>query len=181
MPTVVNRLETDPLRSFRFDVTIGDGNKNRFANIGFMSVTGLNVTTDIIAYREGGYNSSPHKLPGQTDFSPVTFSRGLAVGDAQMMTWMNELFSYTQGDAAGDPNNDFRTTVQIDVRSHPNKGGKGVVQASFKLHQAWPSAISFSDLDAGANSVIVQQMTIVHEGIEFGIASNITTSNFSLT
>jgi phage tail-like protein len=180
MATELKRLETDPLRSFRFQVTIGDGNKNRFANIGFMSVSGLNITTDVIPYREGGYNSSPHKLPGQSDFQPVTFSRGLCVGDNQMMQWMNELFSYTQADSVGDPTNDFRTTVQIDVMSHPNKGGKGVVQASFKLHQAWPTAIAFSDLDAGANTVIIQQMTLVHEGFEFGIAGNLVTNDFKL-
>lgn len=177
----LTRLKTDPLRSFRFNVTIGDANKNRFANIGFMSVSGVSSTIDVIPYREGGYNSSPHKLPGQADFSPVTFSRGLAVGDKQMMDWLGELFSYAQGDTAGDSTNDFRADVLVEIKSHPSKGGGGAVQSAFKLHEAWPTSVAFSDLDAGANTVIIQQMTLVHEGIEFGIATDLTNTDFKLT
>ena len=48
-----------------------------FGQMGFMSVDGIAMNTDMLPYREGGFNTSPHKLPGQTDFSPLTLSSGV--------------------------------------------------------------------------------------------------------
>ncbi|TKK84697.1 hypothetical protein FDA94_29220 [Herbidospora galbida] len=179
----LKRLESDPLRNFKFRVSVGRG--SGWANMGFMSITGLSISTDVIPYREGGYNTTPHKLPGQSDFPPVTFSRGLAVGGGtQIMDWMTEIFDFTQGTtdtpSAGNSMNDFRTTIQIDIYSHPAKGGLGVPMAIFKLHHAWPTSIAFSDLDAGANAVVVQQMTVVHEGFQFALADNLNNSGVKL-
>lgn len=172
----LKRLESDPLRSFKFKVTFGNASTYGLTRMGFMSVAGIGINTDVIPYREGGYNTTPHKLPGQSDFPPVTFSKGLAVGDNGFMKWMNDLFDFVNGDgtASGNSTNDFRTSVQVDILSHPVKGGVGVPMASFVLHHAWPSAVSFTDLDAGANSVVVQSMTLVHEGFQFQVADNLT-------
>jgi hypothetical protein len=39
---------------------------------GFTSVSGMAVSTDSIPYREGGYNTTVHQIPGQTSFAPIT-------------------------------------------------------------------------------------------------------------
>lgn len=57
MATTTNsiaRLATDPLRNFKFQVQIQHPSLKTFARMGFMSVSGLNVTTEVIPYREGG-------------------------------------------------------------------------------------------------------------------------------
>jgi phage tail-like protein len=51
-------------------------------SMGFMSASGLNITTEVIPYREGGMNTTTQKMPGQSDFAPITLSKGLIVGEA---------------------------------------------------------------------------------------------------
>ena len=82
MATIINNrsnLLTDPIRNFRFLVTFipQDSNnttlsKLKTATFGFTSVSGMAVTTDSIPYREGGYNTTVHQIPGQTTFAPIT-------------------------------------------------------------------------------------------------------------
>lgn len=48
-----------------------------------MAVSGLSITTEVIPYREGGMNTTTQKMPGQSDFSPLTLSRGLAAGQGE--------------------------------------------------------------------------------------------------
>lgn len=60
---------TDPLRAFKFHVIINSplitqSNVNTHVALGFMSVSGLGVQTDIISYRQGGYNTTTQKMPG---------------------------------------------------------------------------------------------------------------------
>lgn len=53
--------KTDPLRNFKYHVIINNplySNANTAVTGGFMSVSGLGIQTDIIAYRQGGYNTT---------------------------------------------------------------------------------------------------------------------------
>lgn len=59
----VGHIATDPLRNFRFQVQIQHPGIKGFARMGFMSVSGLNVTTEVIPYREGGMNTTTQKMP----------------------------------------------------------------------------------------------------------------------
>ncbi|WP_188187617.1 phage tail protein [Nonomuraea sp. SYSU D8015] len=190
MPTG-HLLTSDPLRNFKFKVAFSRGGANGTSgvetpvNAGFMSISGLSVNTDVIPYREGGYSTSPHKLPGQTDFQPVTFSKGLVVGEdgGFMMRWMRTVMAVSSGGDSGlgsapaTQGYDFRVDVEIMVLSHPVMEGDGDVRARFKLYNAWPTTVSFSDLDAGSNQIIVNQMTLVHEGFGFSLAPNSPTGN----
>jgi phage tail-like protein len=75
----------DPIRNFKFNVQASlPGETDPFAKFGFMSVEGIAMNTEMVAYREGGYNTSPHKLPGQTDFSPLTMSAGVFYNQAHV-------------------------------------------------------------------------------------------------
>ena len=113
--TAINRfstLATDPLRSFRFraefsavDSTFSNklvttsGQTPSLSNMstgfigGFTSISGLNITTQAIQYREGGYNTTVHQVPGMTTFSPITLQRGVLYGNDQGITWMRGLFA----------------------------------------------------------------------------------------
>ena len=163
----IGHLATDPLRNFKFIVKIH--HNDALLSMGFMSVSGLNITTEVIPYRQGGYNTTTQKMPGQSDFSPITLSKGLMVGDSAPMAWMQQLFTVQQGTGGGKPGADFRTTVDILVLEHPVTGPNNPISAWFKVFNAWPTSIAFSDLDAGANAVIVNQMTLAHEGFGFTI------------
>lgn len=167
--TSMAHITTDPLRNFKFLVSIAHPSAG-FGAMGFMSASGLNITTEIIPYRQGGMNTTTQKLPGQSDFAPITLSKGLAVGDTAMIRWMSELFDVMQGNHSGAAGNNFRAIVDIKVLAHPTTNGTRVTKAWWRVHNAWPTSLAFSDLDAGANAIVIQQMTLAHEGFQFALA-----------
>lgn len=198
MATIINnrsQLTTDPLRNFRFLVTfkphnIGgtDGtpwNGDNATVLGFTSVSGLAVTTDSIPYREGGYNTTVHQIPGQTTFSPITLQRGVILNTSQNWEWMRKLFATVQGGAQNVQGASFRVDLEIEVLSHPipgSAGGGGQIAADdhvamrFNVYNAWITSASYSDLNAGDNAIFVEQATLVHEGFDINWAPDLTTS-----
>lgn len=166
-------LATDPLRNFKFNVNIMHPRISGFTTMGFMTVSGLNITTEVIPYREGGMNTTTQKMPGQSDFAPITLSQGVAVGSGPMWEWTRELFTVMQGTGTGDPGKDFRATIDVMVLDHPVTTSQVPVKAIYRIYNAWPTSIAFSDLDAGANAVLMQQMSLAHEGFDFKLASSI--------
>lgn len=199
MAIINNRsvLETDPLRNFRFLVTFSPLDSGNFtstamtnltkATMGFVSVSGLSVTTDSIAYREGGYNTTVHQMPGQTSFSPITLQRGVMLGNKQAWDWMRMLFATVQGGSDVSATDNFRCEIDIQVLSHPvaksaattaNAGNLADEHTAlrFKVYNAWITSLAYSDLNAGDNAIFVEQMTLVHEGFDTSWAADLTTS-----
>jgi phage tail-like protein len=173
--TSLSHIATDPIRNFKFHVDIshpisGYGGMS-LAQLGFMSVGGLNLSTEVIPYRQGGYNTTPQKLPGQTDFSPITLSRGVLLGTNQTWKWIEEIFTVLQGTGTGTPGHNFRSTVDIKVLDHPVNRGKTPIKLWIRVYNAWISTYALSDLDAGGNGFMVEQVTLVHEGFDVGWAS----------
>jgi len=168
----IAHLATDPLRNFKFLVTFMPPTGAAIP-MGFMSVSGLNMTVDVIAYREGGYNTTTQKLPGQADFSPITLSRGVAVGNTFDYNWMSQLFTVMQGTGSAADGNDFRWSVLVQILDHPVTTATVAVKAEFKIFNAWPTSIAYSDLDAGANQLFISQLVLAHEGFEFSLAQQI--------
>lgn len=175
----IGHLATDPLRNFKFNVNIMHPKIGGFTTMGFMTVSGLNVTTEVIPYREGGMNTTTQKMPGQSDFAPITLSQGVAVGAGPMWQWMRELFTVMQGTGTGLPGQDFRATVDIMVLDHPVTTPQVPVKAIYRVYNAWITSMAFSDLDAGANAVLMQQISLAHEGFDYKLASKIGLSGVS--
>ena len=192
---VLSTLATDPVRNFRFLVEFLPPSGTATptwsfdAKMGFTSVSGLTVATESIQYREGGYNTTVHQLPGQTSFSPVTFSRGVMLANSQNYQWMRRLFSVISSGATAGVGADFRCDIDLSVLSHPNAKGLSVQDGStagavaephvalrFRIYNAWITNLSYSNLDAGGNSLMVEEMTVVHEGFDAKYAENYTAS-----
>lgn len=197
-PTIINNrssLETDPIRNFRFLVTFkpldtaNTGSswlKNTKVAVGFTSVSGLSVNTDSIPYREGGYNTTVHQIPGQTTFSPITLQRGVVLGTPQHWDWMRKLFATVQNGTSSVQGENFRADVEIAVLTHPiaGSGGGNVeltggtykdhVSARFQVYNAWPTSVAYSDLNAGDNALFVEQLTLVHEGFDMTWGTDLT-------
>jgi len=196
MPTIINNrsnLITDPLRNFRFLVTFkalptasAATTALQTATFGFTSVSGMAVTTDSIPYREGGYNTTVHQIPGQTTFAPVTLQRGVVLGSSQNYDWMRNLFATVQGGGTTrSANQNFRCDLEIAVLSHPIPGANPAdtsaaqsdhVAMRFNVYNCWPTAVAYSDLNAGDNALFVEQMTLVHEGFDVNWAADLTNS-----
>lgn len=190
LTNLFSTIASDPLRSFRFYATFSvagnDGNAvfdDRIVDStaaatpasgvstgfvgGFTQIGGLQMNIQDIPYREGGYNTTVHHIPGQTTFTPVVFQRGVLYGNDQAMTWFKGLFSVTaaSGLAQVAPGKSYRVNVNIYVADHPNTN-KNVPRIGFKLNNAWITNLNYSDLNAGPNELLFETMTLVHEGLE---------------
>jgi phage tail-like protein len=144
------------------------------------------VTTDSIPYREGGYNTTVHQIPGQTTFAPITLQRGVILNTAQNWDWMRNLFATVQGGGTRSASQNFRCDLEIQVLSHPIPGANPEVDTTasqsdhtamrFNVYNCWPTAVAYSDLNAGDNALFVEQMTLVHEGFDINWAPNLVDS-----
>jgi len=194
MPTNISRfssIATDPLRNFKFYAEFFPATANGSTAVfnsalttavgGFTSITGLAINTQSIPYREGGYNTTIHQIPGMTTFSPVTFQRGTLTGNTQGLKWMRGLFAAASGEgiAMGGAGNDFRVDVKIHVLDHPAKIDDktdlvSLSKMEFKIHNAWITTLQYSDLNAGDQNILFEQMTLVHEGLSAGFTGGDT-------
>lgn len=190
--SVINRfnstLATDPLRQFRFFAEFTPAADGVFDNRiitgssstlpangvssgwtgGFTSIDGLAITTQNIPYREGGYNTTVHQVPGMTTFVPITFSRGVLYGNDQAITWMRGMFAAASGEglATTTASKGFRVNVKIFVNDHPNADiEKDVTKMAFTVHNAWISQLNFTNLDATNGAIMFETMQLVHEGL----------------
>ena len=159
-------IETDPIRNFKFHVNIAHGGIEDMIRLGFMSCSGLAANTDMIPYREGGNNTTTRKMPGQTNFGPITLSRGLIMGTRQMWRWFTEIFYVIQGSSPErkGAGNNFRSDFVVEVLDHPVTSGPTPIKARFTIYNAWPITVAYSDFDAGGNGVMIEQLTLEHEG-----------------
>lgn len=198
-----SKLATDPLRNFRFVVEFritGDRGSANSASAGsssfmkfkggFTSVDGLSMSIDGISYREGGMNTSLHQLPGRVTFTPITLSRGVILGQTEAINWFKQLFAASSGEGiAGADGSSFRCDMDIYVLDHPVTGApligtgdiisKGAYKMKFTVHNAWISSLSYSGLDASGNSLMYENMTLIHEGLSVQLAnygSNVPTT-----
>jgi phage tail-like protein len=172
---------TDPIRNFKFNVEASHSELgNVFARMGFMSVDGIAMNTEMVPYREGGWNTSPHKLPGQTDFAPLTMASGVFYDKPEMWTLARQMFSvqWGQGSLAmlEQKITQYRYDLVIRVMGHPVTVGDesgsnpdnpyaGALLA-FKFVNCWTASVGFSGLNASDNAIVVHQMTVHHEGFQ---------------
>jgi phage tail-like protein len=193
--TPFSTVDTDPIRNFRFLVeffphdTKGESAATFSKAIGFVSVSGFGITVDPIAYREGGYNTAVHYLPGQTSFEPISFTRGQTLGGSQNHQWMRQLFAVVSGRTTSGVGHDFRCHIDVSVLSHPNPNNTKTLAAAratnpselhtsmrFRIYNAWISSLVYGDLASGGNGLMVEGMTVVHEGFDVTYADNYATT-----
>lgn len=180
---------SDPIRNFKFKVQIiAEGalsqQANQLGTMGFSVVSGISVSNEMITYREGGMNTHMHKMVGQSDYGPVTLSKGLLGHESDLYNWQRFLHSWSGG---GDPqggsvsgNNDYRCDVLVTVHDHPVSAGTyhepgavdsnnvdiGDAKFGFKLFNCWPASYSLTDLNAGDSSIMIQQLVLNNEGFQ---------------
>ena len=189
-------VATDPIRNFRFLVTFNPNDTtsaskvNFKPTIGFTNVTGFGMRVDDIPYREGGYNTTVHHLPGQTSFDPIQFTRGQTLGATQNHEWMKQLFSVVSGRSKAGDGHDFRcSSIDVAVLSHPNPAATQYqdgppatspfnmhVSMRFRIYNAWIQNLVYGDLSAGGQGLMIEGMSVVHEGFDVSYAKDYKTS-----
>ena len=134
-----------PLVKFHFQVE-WSGTK-----IGFTEVSGLDVETEVVEYRDGANPEySKVKMPGMQKYSNITLKRGYFKSDNEYFNWWNTV--------------KLNTIERRDITiSLLNEEHEPVI--TWKVKNAWPTKIQSTDLKADGNEVAIESMEIVHEGL----------------
>lgn len=158
----VNAYRYDPYKSFRFRVR-WDG---RYV-AGISRVSALSRTTQVVSHRAGGDPSTARKSPGQSDYGNITLERGVT-HDPEFVRWANKVWDQANSAAAPEQATqlvslkDFRKDLQIELY---NEAGQKVI--AYNVFRAWPSQYTaLPELDADANAVAIQSLTLECEGWE---------------
>lgn len=119
----------------------------------FSQVSGISTSVGVIEYRSAGKGGkvTTRKLPGQESNSDVTLSRGKTDSRA-LWDWVKQV---KDGDIAGARRN--ASLVLFDY-------AHGEV-ARYNLRACWPSSIKIGELSAGSNTVLLEEVVVVHEGV----------------
>lgn len=149
--------DEDPLKVYAWQIEI-DG----FSRFGFSKCTGLKAQTSEIKYREGGWNSTPRKSPGQTEFPDLTLERGqiLAAGYGHLdaVQWYKQV--YDAGVKKLGASAAFRR--DIDLVQFDREGNEAL---RWRVVEAWPKDHDATgDFEALGSADSIERFVVCHEG-----------------
>jgi phage tail-like protein len=150
----------DPFLTFRFIVSWGPPGGKMVPAAYVSKISALTRTTEAVTWREGGAPQGARKIPGQTSYGEITLERGLTL-DNNFEEWVNKVWYYpNSGALSAELSADFRKDIKIDLLNQA-----GQIVTTFYVFNCWPSAFTaLPELDASANGVAIESMTLQHEG-----------------
>ena len=120
-------------------------------NIGFSEVSGLNIETQIIEYRDGANpDYATIKMPGMQKFGNITLKRGMMPADNEFFKWWN----------THQLNKIERRDITIALL---NEKHEPIV--IWKVRNAFPVKVDGGSLKATGNEVAIETLELAHEGI----------------
>lgn len=138
----------DPYLNFRFTVEI-DMENDRVIVGGFSDVSGLDVQIDTEEYQEGGVNNMLHQLPKGVRSSKLVLKRGITDSDI--------LWRWLQAMVDGEIQ---RHTIEIILRD-----SAGIGRQRWRCLQAHPVQWTGPELQGTGNTVAIETLELVHQGI----------------
>jgi len=138
--------ETDIYRSYNFVIDI-----QGVASGYFTEVSGLSISVESIAYREGGAAPAVRKLPGRVEYGDVTLKWGMSES-TELWEW---LMTTVQGNVE-------RKELSIILLAPDGQQEN----TRWNLHSAWSTAWRGAQLRGDAQGVEIETLSIAHEGIE---------------
>jgi phage tail-like protein len=119
----------------------------------FKEVSGINAEIQTIEHRENKVGGLPvmKKLPGARKWGDLTLKRGRTDNKA-LWDWIK---SVQDGNMAAARKNG--SIVLMDYQHGET--------SRFSFVNGWPSKVSVGSLNAGGNDILIEEVTIVHEGL----------------
>jgi phage tail-like protein len=117
----------------------------------FTGCSGLSYTTEVVEYQDTlAGKVIIRKRPGRTKYDDIVLKRGLSA-DRKLTDWHQKVLD-------GSVERQNGSVVIYDA------GDTEVDRWNFE--RGWPSKWSASDLDAGSDDVMIEELTITHEYME---------------
>ncbi len=139
----------DPLVAFKFALEI-EGKLSGY----FTNVTGIGSETEVIEQKVTGENGETmvQKIPGRHLWTEITLKRGVTT-NLDIWNWRKLVVDGKVGDA--------RTNCSIIALAQDN-----AETARWNFTNAWPSKVSGPEMNSSGANYMVEEITIVHEGLE---------------
>jgi phage tail-like protein len=138
-------LRTDPYGAFNFWVEI-----EGLVVGGFSEISGLQIETETLTYREGGLNEYVHQLPGPARYPQnLSLKRGLTIIDT-LWPWYQDVLRGTIKRRNG--------TIYLLNQS-------GVPLMAWNFLEAYPVRWNGPDFRAGSSDVAFESLELAHRGI----------------
>lgn len=157
---------------FRFKVSLYNADSSELLCAGYFSeVSGFELTMEPKTIAEGGRNWGEHQRSGPTKFAPMILKRGV--------TSVNDLWAWFDA-TTRQAFYGYRLTGEITVLGNPTAtpiqgsgkaahAGQSVTDNPvmvWKLTGVLPTKFKGPDLTATANQVAIEELHLVHEGLE---------------
>lgn len=141
----------NPLLQYNFLLEI-DGTSDAVA--GFTEVSGINMESDIVEYREGADTATVRKMPGLRKYGNITLKRGY--------TTNTELWDWRKTVIDGATERKSGTIILLNESREP------VLRWEFS--QAWVSKYDGPALNATANEAAIEAIEIAVEDVRLVVA-----------
>lgn len=120
----------------------------------FTGCSGLSLEFDVTTFKEGnGSKVIERKRPGKPTYSEVVLKRGYTT-NTEIHDWFKSVTD------AKDKTPYREASVVIYDREQKEA-------ARFNLEACWPSKLSVSDLSSSSDDVMVEELTIQHEFLDW--------------
>ena len=139
-------MADDPFRVYNFKLAFQPG----ITVAHFTEVSGLGAKVNAIKYREGGNNAIVHTLPGYVEYADVTLRYGI--------TNSNELWDWFMSGVNGSVQRRNVSIIVLDT-----DGSRELLR--WNLTDAWITEWRGTVLNAMANEVAVESMTLVYNSL----------------
>jgi phage tail-like protein len=118
----------------------------------FTGVSGLGYEAEVVTFQDtlGTGDIITRKRPGRITYQDITLTRGLSADNA-LVDWYQSVL-----DGAVDRKNG--SIVMFDPAGDEN--------GRWNFEAAWISSWSASDLDAGSDEIVIEEVVITHEYLE---------------
>lgn len=146
----------DPLLNFKFLITW-----DTKVVAGVSKIGALSRKTEVVDFRAGGAPWGVRRIPGQTTYEAIQLERGLII-DVTFEQWANKVWYYQNGGALGQEVSlkDYRKDITIQICNQA-----GQIMKQYVAFNCWPSEYTaLPELDASANAVALESMTLQTEG-----------------
>jgi phage tail-like protein len=152
----VNTARSQPYPSSCFVIFLGNSTTPCAA---VSRVGALTRSSDVVEYKEGG-NRTTLKGPGRMKYGTLKLERGITQ-DTAFIDWADAPQKLDQGHATTSLAN-LRREVRLQLMNEDGQPVHGYI-----IHRCWVSEFqALPDLDAGANAIAIEHITLENEGWE---------------
>ena len=148
--------QQDPVTCFCFKVVLPNINASPADEAYFKSVSGLKYESEVVDFKEGGFNVGVRRLVGPAKWPNLVLKRGFT-GSSTLFNWRR---MWLQDSLTGANNELKRVTGKIFQLTSDFQS-----VCSWEFKNGWPCKWEGPEYDASKSELAIETLEIAHEGL----------------